>query len=346
MSDLLPFKKVPLPTRLERIRETLRHPSSLAVLASLGVHGLLWFGLPLLPSAASRQPNTQRQVDVIELSPLEQARLPQTALQPLPPSPDSPKLTDPFSSGVPAAPPDPTITTPVPGSSTYYPIPGLDPSSNRSTASTQTTQKPDPDSKPAKTQDGITNNQPQKQDGSDADTPKPDTPSNKAGDLKPTSGNQYEKNREDAEKQRLALQQKYAYNATGTSDQDYVANSGKAGNEVGETFEIKDWEKPISVRSPYPKDACKFQHDGKPIKGTTGLAVVLQPDGKLAEKTWLLKSSGFKGLDEAASNFLEQEWSQIAKQNEIEPGKKPKGFLVTVTAEPAEADCANVQKTS
>ncbi|UBF25385.1 hypothetical protein K9N68_27905 [Kovacikia minuta CCNUW1] len=63
---------------LDKTLEILRQPFSLAILASLGVHGLLWAILPLLPEAKPPEP-TPEAVKVVELSPADQARIPELA---------------------------------------------------------------------------------------------------------------------------------------------------------------------------------------------------------------------------------------------------------------------------
>ncbi|MBD2089021.1 TonB family protein [Microcoleus sp. FACHB-1515] len=88
------------------LRSILRDPTAIAVLASIGVHGLLWAIFPYLPLAA-RQPTEaeiQREVGLVELSPEELARVPQFDTQaslpipaaPLPPA-DAGRLPQQFS---------------------------------------------------------------------------------------------------------------------------------------------------------------------------------------------------------------------------------------------------------
>ena len=60
---------------LKSLPEPLRQPDRLALLASVGFHGLLFSGLALLPMA-SKSINTGRVVNLIELSPAERSRLP------------------------------------------------------------------------------------------------------------------------------------------------------------------------------------------------------------------------------------------------------------------------------
>ncbi|NEQ24253.1 MAG: hypothetical protein F6K28_35065, partial [Microcoleus sp. SIO2G3] len=74
------------------LRSLLRDPLAIAVLASIGVHGLLWAGLPYLPSLQSRptEAEIQREVGLVELSPEELSRVPQAASQSNLPIPAAP----------------------------------------------------------------------------------------------------------------------------------------------------------------------------------------------------------------------------------------------------------------
>lgn len=71
---------------LVKIPETLRSSTGLAALASLGIHGLLWAVLPVLPfESKSLESQSQPTVGLIELTPEEQSRLPSTSEVTLPP---------------------------------------------------------------------------------------------------------------------------------------------------------------------------------------------------------------------------------------------------------------------
>ncbi len=94
MSYASPIKSLP---------ETFRSSTSLAILASLGVHGLLWVVLPVIPfSSKLVEPDSRRTVGLVELTPDEQSRLPQVSTSPpsLPPFGMEP-------SGLPTLPPAP-----------------------------------------------------------------------------------------------------------------------------------------------------------------------------------------------------------------------------------------------
>ncbi|MBV8885308.1 MAG: hypothetical protein JO235_15115 [Chroococcidiopsidaceae cyanobacterium CP_BM_RX_35] len=110
----------------------LRQPIALAALGSLGIHGLLWAILPILPLAskpsAVQQPPT---VGLVELTPAEQGRLPQLTQSP----PANKQLSDsqlrlPESSVPPPLPPESSVLPPLPPplppeSSVLPPLPPL-----------------------------------------------------------------------------------------------------------------------------------------------------------------------------------------------------------------------------
>jgi hypothetical protein len=317
-----------------RVWNQLKQPFSIAVLASLGVHGLLWFGLPLVPASSSKPPETQRTLGVVELSPLEQqARLPQSSLlQPLPKS-TAPKSTP---SDVPLVPIDPNVL----GSDPYYQIPETSSSSNFDPGAIISKRKP------AKSTAQTRRNETQTKDTKESESEAEETNKTSANseDLVGPDGKPLSKSREEQEK--IALQQSFAFNATGTSEQDFTSNAAIVAGQIADKYSIPNWEKSLKLRAPYPKEACQFQHEGKAVQGETVLVAVLQSNGTLSDTAILVKSSGFKGLDEAARKFVETQWSDIAKQNKVETGSKPKAFPLAITVEPTEADCAGAKPIS
>ncbi|TAE53361.1 MAG: hypothetical protein EAZ76_16320 [Nostocales cyanobacterium] len=104
---------------LKNIPELLNQPTGIAALASVGIHGAIALIVPLMPvdSTPSTAANSKKAVGLIELSPEEQARLPQTsenaqtALQPLQ-LPQQPQIKLPsFDTQVAVIPP---LETPLP----------------------------------------------------------------------------------------------------------------------------------------------------------------------------------------------------------------------------------------
>ncbi len=90
MSNLVLAKKSPKPNpkpnpnpnRFKDLSQKLFGPTGIAVLASLGIHGALAVVLPYMGNSSQEKP-APKTVQLVQLSPAEQSRLPQTA--PLPP---------------------------------------------------------------------------------------------------------------------------------------------------------------------------------------------------------------------------------------------------------------------
>ncbi len=111
--------------------QMLRQPIGMAVLASLGFHGLLWATLPRL-HAFSRPvaDQQQRTVGLVELTPAEQNRLPEaatlganTSQVTLPPFATQPSVLPPMPPPLPSGLLTPSLSFPVSGTPLYnYPI--------------------------------------------------------------------------------------------------------------------------------------------------------------------------------------------------------------------------------
>ncbi|MBM0743664.1 TonB family protein [Phormidium sp. CLA17] len=315
----------------------LMQPTSLAVLASFGVHGLLWFGLPLMSASEPQQSDTQRSVPLVELSPLEQARLPQIS--------SSTQLNLPKQSTVPGSLlPNSLALEPInpqtpQDSTSYYNVPSetaaptvfpysVAPLSKRSLRKSAAEANLDSETK-AQSSAKDTEKQTE-QEGQETSEP---PISSKAEDLLAS------KQQDDQGK--IALQQKYAYSTENTSPDDF-GNNSKTLSETAEAVSKgdirRDWEKLDTMTAPYPKDACQFKHEGKTIAGEAWVGVVVQPNGELATKPTLLRSSGFKGLDEAATEF-------IAKYS-FESSKQYRGFYVPIKLEFSKTDCVTADTTN
>ncbi|MEX0269915.1 TonB family protein [Leptolyngbyaceae cyanobacterium UHCC 1019] len=308
----------------------LLQPMSLAVLASLGVHGLLWFGLPLMSASEPKQADSQRSVPLVELSPVEQARLPQLSGSPLL---GLPKQSAETNSIVPnslaTVPVDPETPQ---DSTSYYSVPSqpststiiqysVAPPSKRSPKKSTDAANSDPDPK-TQSSDKETEAETEQTEKESSEPPI----SSKAEDLLPS--------KQQEEQAKLALQQKFVYGTANTSPDDFDNNAksfSKTAQDVSKGDLNEDWKKLDAMTAPYPKDACQFKHDDKAIAGETWVGVIVQPNGKLAAKPILLKSSGFQGLDEAAAEFM--------TQYSFEAGKQYRGFYVPIKFELNKTDC-------
>jgi len=88
------------PNFLQSFSQKLFQPTGIAVMASIGIHGLVGATLPYWPIASPEKPQQLRNVKLVQLTPEEQSRLPQLSplaispnqlqsLYPLPPSPST-----------------------------------------------------------------------------------------------------------------------------------------------------------------------------------------------------------------------------------------------------------------
>ncbi|MGB7441907.1 MAG: hypothetical protein WA919_12620, partial [Coleofasciculaceae cyanobacterium] len=100
------------PSFLQNLPEKLSQPTSIAVMASVGIHAVLGLTLPPLLSRAEPQPSGN--VQLLELTPLELSRLPDSTppLDALPPLPSQPAPLS-FSS-LPRFPLPPSPSNPLP----------------------------------------------------------------------------------------------------------------------------------------------------------------------------------------------------------------------------------------
>ncbi|MDB9512862.1 hypothetical protein PN499_16860, partial [Kamptonema animale CS-326] len=104
------------PSLFTGLTEQLRQPTWWAAIASVGIHGILGVSAPVL-SIFSPQPKSAGKVEVLELTPEEMKRLPQTL-----PSPISPPQ---FSiSSIPAP---PNLIPPLPPEPSSIQLPSLPP---------------------------------------------------------------------------------------------------------------------------------------------------------------------------------------------------------------------------
>ncbi|NJP08324.1 MAG: hypothetical protein HC866_01680 [Leptolyngbyaceae cyanobacterium RU_5_1] len=342
MSQSSLLKNVPDLFRQENLEKAwvlLRQPTSLAVIASLGVHGLLWFGLPLVSSSEQKPPDAERTVQVVELSPLEQSRLPQSplaqALTPLP-GPMPPKPTDPLGMG------DTSGATPS-DATPYYNIP-LDPTASSGATSTESaaSKRSDPKTTDESNQPDQTTSD--SKDTKDAEPETSDTGDSEESDTSPSpkaSDPEGAKSPEDLARVQQNEQEKlrslFAYNSEdpGTKETGVLKQleefSAATGISLDDLSKAKNSERNISI--PLPEKACPFKDEiGEAIKRGVGIGAIVQPDGKLS-KVVLLQSSGSKGLNEAAMEHVKnqkQKFDLNGKSNFL-------GFRVSF--DPTKTDC-------
>jgi len=314
--------------RLRQLLTVLRQPFSLAVMASIGIHALLWVLLPLLTSSQEKAPDTSRTIGVVELSPIEQLRLPELvgelpapgASSPAASKPakatDSPQSTMPDDGlySIPLVPPPPvTILPPIlepPPLLPPLPPPRVIRVPSRSPQPADTTSPPDtPDT--------------------------PDTPEAEPTPV-PTEGVRPEKIPEAAiaalrEKQ-AELRQKtdpFAFSKTNTTEAEFTQNISRLSESAKSLAQGNldaDWKRQKEITDLYPKAACPAK-----VKGLTWVGALFRPDGKLEGKPEVLLSSGYSGLDQVALN-------DVSKQT-VKSGDKYQALIFPFRFEPTEAVC-------
>ena len=317
MSNSLSPKRLPQINQetLERVLEKLRQPSSIAVLASLVAHGVLGAALPSLLASQPEELDTQRRVQVVELSPAEQRQLPSLdAATPLPPSllpakplqpnqpvtklPDPKVYNDPSLYTLPPYPP-PTFSFPVPPSIFDIPAPSAKKPPSPP-APKPLAPKPPPDLAPPLASKPLAASKPADADDKDSDQPVP-TPSAPT-DPEKLSPEQIAALKEDAERSPQS-ESLYTFNgpetqekAAGVFNDNVTAFIDRAAKVTDGNVDDSRLKTPERVTDLFPKEACPS------VRGVrnASFSAIVKPDGTLAEPPAVLLTSGYKGLDTAA----------------------------------------------
>lgn len=310
--------------KAEQALTALRTPTALAVIASVGVHVVAAVLLPMM-SSQSRPDEAQKSVQVVELSPSEQSRLPNVEglPSPLAPSvnsvPSQPKLTNPFAFPPSGQTPAPPLNPPPVDSSSMYTIPPLMPPPTI-TFSTPVFQPPLP------SQSRITI-QPEKP--AVKPTPQPqqtEPPREEEAAARPAAPEQPEATKPEPEQPPVrsekipaaaiaqlrqkqaeyrAKQEQFAYNPDGTSEQAFAANATALGTEAQTLAKENlndDWKFMKVIKSEYLEAACPVK-----IKAKAQIGGVVTPDGKLAAEPKVLQSSGYKAFDQLALDYVKKQ---------------------------------------
>jgi outer membrane biosynthesis protein TonB len=343
------------------LRAVLQDPIAIAAIASVGIHGLLWVVLPRLDfsAAAPREPDLQRQVGLIELTPQEQSRLPQFGDStlplsidslPLPSAPSTGQLPDLFSlAPLPIPQPIPyppasfyippvnltqpriyTVpTTPrrsIPRSTTLTPAPTLTPTPTPSSTPTPPIALTDilrrnelPEQLNGRTTARIPNLQP----------PSP-SPTNQAAVL-PTSPTLTPQERLLAENRQLReeyRQLRRSYSLQGTTEEDARQSFVTWYRELGKEL---DGNPPIEqITAPYPRAACLLRRSTAAIYG-----VVINSNSEIVGEPRLLQSSGYP--------IFNREALEAVKSHTFNNGTSDdQTYLTTVTFEFSRDVCPGV----
>ena len=291
---------------LERVLVALRQPFSIAVLASLGVHGLLWAALPNFLAETEKAPDTKQRVQTVSLSPAEQSQLPQFGLTQLPQALSPAKLSKPAQSTIKLPnpklyndpslynfpilePPPPIVFPPLGGLPSGLDFKMPSPTKSPQTKPTaQATVPPKPPGSPAPTKTGQDTK-------ASADTTGPVRPEKLSPEQLTALRQQGERSSQ--------LQALYTFNAParGSEVDAFNANAatfiGSAKRLTGgDADDSRLYKTPERVSGLFPKEACPF------VRGlrNASFGAIVKPDGSLAETPIVLLTSGFKGLDNAA----------------------------------------------
>jgi outer membrane biosynthesis protein TonB len=311
----------------QRMQGIWRNPSAVSAIASLGFHGLLFVALPLLPYAAlkAREPEIQEPVEMVELTPEEQKRLPNFSTLPpielpeirnppqqssdsdlfsfstlpkspssLSPSPDSLFVPPPLPIFIPPAPPAPIpsfsiqIPTAPPPRPAAPPPAAPAPSPSATAEPSETEEIPDVAVEPA-----SASPQPEQPDA----TPEAEV----AASPRPIARSE-EQIQQDLLARQQELRELYTYNPSGTSveaantsflewfsatmDREYAAGDTKPKEQ--------------QVTSDYPRLACPLKQSRHAVVG-----VAVDADNQLVGEPKILQSSGYRLFNEEALKTAE-----------------------------------------
>lgn len=305
----------------QRWQQLWRNPTAVSAIASLGAHGLLFLALPFLPETSTKATESEirRSVEVVELTPDEQKRLPDFSTLPpieLPPL-STPKPDDaaPFSfSDL----PKPSTTLPEPSDSLLAPPPlpifippivpppqpyqiqipttppvaaSPQPSAPPSPEPTETPQADAPSPQPLPSvavEDGPES--PQANAQADANTQPSPTPRSE------------EQIQQDLIARQQELRELYTYNPSGTSVEEGNIGFVNWFREVfGRDYSEGD-AKPIQqeAEAEYPKLACPLKQSPRAVVG-----VVVDAENQIVGEPEVLQSSGYRLFNEEALKVIE-----------------------------------------
>lgn len=310
------------------LRQILQKPSAVSAVVSLGAHVLLFALLPLLPDAAftDTEPEIRRSVEVVELTPEEQSRLPEfsdTQIE-LPPLFNDPLLL-PDANLLPL--PEPGQTTPPPGgffsdSLVFPPLPSASipsfslpvPPAPPPTISIPTPRpslapapqvSASPSVTPSSEQPPANTEQPDNSIAANSETAAPEASPQVSPTEPPPQAN--EQWREELVQARLAeirrLRQQLALlapDATATGEGEplerYTVWFEQAVTWLGDDYQGENAEI-IDIEVPYPEIAC-----ARGLSGAAIIGVLVDAEGNIVEDPApeLLQGAGYRIFNEKA----------------------------------------------
>lgn len=309
------------PSFLQNLAQTLRQPTWIGTLASVGVHGLLWVILPVLPISSNTPEQERRTVQLVELTPEELSRVPQFT------QPQNLFPNNPIQGNIlPSSPLTQPSTLPPPiDPSLLYPLP-INPPPNIWSPLPNTFENNQPDQPEPKKKPVTRNNKPERTDDDSKkpdDKPKDDkvarNPDPKPSETtEPESGKTTQPEapvlpeklspekiaqlRQEAQKQ---VQEKLGPDATNTTEKEYYSNLETFTSQAKQLAEKSPTEqeiKDITVTNIYPEDACLFRQ----LKAAAQIGAVFKPNGEIDGEPTVLLSSGYKLLNNAAIAHVQE----------------------------------------
>ncbi len=304
--------------------QALRQPNLIAILASLGIHGLLALNLPIL-SASSKpeEPKKPETVKVVQLTPAEQNRLPQPP-QP-PPLPPSLPLTQPLQPNLPLG---------------YIPI---HPDTANSYSDSQLIRQPKI-KRDSPRQSATSSNQDNPPKASHVET-KPRNRTQPNLNISPNPSPQQKKITPHTPTatppptptlQTSSQPNVYAYNPKGTSDE---AASLEFTNWLKKVQQISPDLVTKKIDSPIPpiKYPPEMWWCPKPEPKGVGFGVLVLPLGKVDIQQ--IRSSGYFMLDRTAQQEVSKAFNQGSKQT-----GKPVAYQVSVIFNPSSCHSMSVDR--
>ncbi|MBD1997064.1 hypothetical protein H6G00_10575 [Leptolyngbya sp. FACHB-541] len=301
------------------LSQVVRQPGWIATALSIGVHGLLWGVLPILPSSfLAEEADDQRTVGVVELSPEELARVPDfsTPSLELPPLSES----DLYSlTPVPNQAPPSQLFPPFPPFSpdlypSYEPPPG--PPATRQTPSTfpstsvspspMPSASPSPSPSPgtvAPTNPGVARNPDLDNLTGRAGTGSSPVPEDNP---RPQDNRTAEQRLQDSIAQRRAAIARLGADSSGTTQEEARTTFVEWFETQVEEGADSEW-KSMEIAAVYPAEACPLEVEPAAVYG-----VVVDNENKLVGEPKLVQSSGYqlfnqKALETVATYEFENE---------------------------------------
>jgi hypothetical protein len=312
------------PSFIQNLAQTLRQPPWLGTFASIGVHGLLWVVLPILPISSNTPEQERRTVQLVELTPEELGRVPQfTQPQNLFPNnpiqgnilPPSSPLTQPAPLPPPIDPsllyplpitPPPNIWSPLPN--TFDPRPELNQKPiTRKIEPERTDDKPAPKPNNEETAKNTPNSTTPTPKPTETTEPKPEETTKPTPPVRPEklSPEKIAQLRQEAQKQ---VQQKVGYNPGRQTNDNKVYNNNiqaftpyfeELVKKIPKDQQLEEEKYSPEKISFYPEEACPYK-----LNGDVEIWALVKPNGEVEGEPQIARYSAFGLLDDAALNYV------------------------------------------